>query len=47
VNKIPPNYDTLFAATIVAVRLFKSLTARQLHRPFGVKGLSTDIPSKL
>jgi len=30
VNKIPPNFDTLFAATLVAVRLFKGLTARSL-----------------
>jgi len=40
VNKIPPNFDTLFAATVVAVRLFKGLNARPLYRPFGVKGLT-------
>jgi len=39
VNKIPPNFDTLFAATVVAVRLFKGLTAQPLYRLFGVKGL--------
>ena len=39
VNKIPPNIDKLFAATIVAVRLFKGVTARPLYRAFGVKGL--------
>ena len=38
-NKIPPNFDTLFAATIVALQLFKGLTAWPLYRPFGVKGL--------
>jgi hypothetical protein len=39
VNKIPPNFDTLFAATILAVLLFKELTVWPLYRPFGVKGL--------
>ena len=38
-NKIPPNFDTLFVATIVAIWLFKGLTARPLYRLFGVKGL--------
>ena len=41
-NKIPPNFDRLFAATIVAILLFKSLIARQLYRPFGVKVLIKD-----
>jgi len=27
VNKIPPNFNTLFAATLVFIRLFKRLTA--------------------
>jgi len=30
VNKIPPNFDTLFAATLVVIRLFKGLTAQPL-----------------
>ena len=28
--KIPPNFDTLFAATLVAIRLFKGLTVQPL-----------------
>ena len=30
VNKIPPNFDTLFATSLEIVRLFKGLTARCL-----------------
>jgi len=30
VNKIPPNFDTLFVTTLVAIQLFKGLTARAL-----------------
>lgn len=28
VNKIPPNFDTLFATSLEGLRLFKGLTAR-------------------
>jgi len=41
VNKIPPNFDTQFAVTIVAVQLFKGLTVRPLYKPFCVKGLKS------
>ena len=39
VNKIPPNFNILFAATVVAVRLFKGLTAQPLYRMLSVKRL--------
>jgi hypothetical protein len=39
VNKIPPNFDTLFATAIWVVRLFKGLTARHIYGSFGAKGL--------
>jgi hypothetical protein len=32
-------FDTLFAASLVAIWLFKGLTARPLYRLFGSKGL--------
>jgi len=39
VNKIPPNFDTLFATFLEVARLFKGLTARSLQKLFSVKGL--------
>jgi len=39
VNKIPPNFDTLFASSLEVVRLFKGLTARPLYKLFSVEGL--------
>jgi len=39
VNKIPPNFDTLFATSLEVIWLFKGLTARRLLKSFGVKGL--------
>jgi glucose uptake protein GlcU len=38
VNKIPPNFDTLFTTSLESLQLFKRFTAR-LHISFGVKGL--------
>jgi hypothetical protein len=40
VNKIPPNFDTLFATPIWVVRLFKGLIARHIYGSFDAKGLS-------
>jgi hypothetical protein len=39
VNKIALNFDTLFAAYIMVIWLFKGLTAQPQYRLFGVKGL--------
>ena len=39
VNKIPPNFDTLFATSLEVIRLFKELTAWRFWKLFGVKGL--------
>ena len=30
VNRIPPNFDTLFATSLEVIQLFKKLTARHL-----------------
>jgi hypothetical protein len=49
VNKIPPNFDTLFATSLEGLQLFKGLTARRLQRLFGVKDLmaAADIEPRL
>ena len=39
VNRIPPNFDKLFATSLEVVRLFKGLSARHLYKSFGIKGL--------
>ena len=39
VNKIPPNFDTLFAMSLEFVRRFKWITVRHLWKSFGIKGL--------
>jgi hypothetical protein len=40
VNKIPPNFDTLFVTSLEVVRLFKGLAVQCLYKSFGIKGLS-------
>jgi hypothetical protein len=41
VNKIPPNFDTLFAISLEVIWLFKGVTAQRIYKSFGVKGLTT------
>ena len=46
VNKIPPNFDTLFAMSLWAIQQFKGLTTRRLYKLFGFKGLDLEFETK-
>jgi hypothetical protein len=43
VNKIPPNFDTLFAMSLEGLRLSKRLNALCVCKSFGVKGLKSSL----
>jgi len=43
VNKIPPNFNTLFVTSLEIIPLLKGLIARSLYKSFGINGLTKNL----